>query len=444
VNRPARPPSLSRAQWLVAVVAGLGFAFSQYEILVAPLIVRPVLTGLGGLQPGTSVYNTWAGLLFFLPAATGGAVGLLGGTLADRFGRRRVLVWSIVFYGGASLAAAYCTSLVAFLLWRCVTWVGVCVEYVAAIAWVAELFEDPHQRERVLGLTQACIGIGGFLVTGVYYGAVTFAEQLPPILGTHDAWRYTLALGIVPALTLVIVRPFAPESPLWLARLGSAGTRRPRVASLFAPDIRRTTIAATLLVACCYALPYGAIQQTPRIVPGLAELRGASPRHVEQTVTTVQLVQELGGLSGRLLFSFLVVGAVTRQRLLRGFLVPAALAFAWLYFSATSRTLGQVVAGVFVASLLFNALLSFWGNYLPRMYPTRLRATGESFAMNVGGRIMGTSAALMTTQLASVIPGAGPAVTLSRAAGLVSVVACVIGTLGSFALQEPAGARLPD
>lgn len=444
MDRSEPQPTLSRLQWLLCGMVALGFAFNQYEILVAPLIIRPVLNDLGGLQPGNAAYNLWAGLLLFLPAATGGMVGLLGGYLTDRFGRRRALVWSILLYGGSSCAAAFTDSLAMFLLFRCATWTGVCVEAVAAIAWLAEMLPNPRQRESALGYTQAFIGVGGLMVTGVYYLAVTYSEQLPAIHGGHEAWRYTMACGLIPAVPLMLIRPFAPESPVWQAKHTAGTLRRPRFRDLFQPALRRTTLLTTCLVACCYALPYGAIQHTPRIVPGLPELRAASPRVVEQTVSTVQLVQELGALAGRLLFSALVISALTRRQLLRVFLVPALASFSWLYFSAAIQSVAQVAAGVFAASLAFNALLSFWGNYLPRMYPTHLRATGESFAGNIGGRVIGTSAALVTTQLAGVMPGAGNAAPLAYAAGSVALVACVLGLTGSFWLQEPEGGRLPD
>jgi MFS family permease len=63
-----------------------------------PLIVRPALTALGNLKPGTSAFNLWVGLLFYVPNMAGGIFGLLGGYLADLFGRRRVLFWSILIY----------------------------------------------------------------------------------------------------------------------------------------------------------------------------------------------------------------------------------------------------------------------------------------------------------------------------------------------------------
>jgi hypothetical protein len=90
------------------------------------------------------------------------------------------------------------------------------------------------------------------------------------------------------------------------------------------------------------------------------------------------------------------------------------------------------------------AQFSFWGNYLPRMYPTHLRGTGESFAANIGGRMIGTSAALLTTQLANVIPGATPFTKLAYAASAVALLVYAVGFGASFWLPEPRQDRLPE
>src|SRR6185295_5422894 len=99
-------------------------------------------------------------------------------------------------------------------------------------------------------------------------------------------------------------------------------------------------------------------------------------------------------------------------------------------------------AGTFVATILVIAQMSFWGNYLPKMYPTHLRGTGESFASNVGGRLLGTSAALATTTLTNVMPG-GPFAQLAYAAGCVGTVACLLGLAGSRWLPRT-DRTLPD
>src|SRR5207248_9960678 len=144
VQSEATLPRLTMSQWLIAIVAAIGFAFDSYVLLMLPLIVRPALIELLGV-PGTHPSsNQWVGYLFYVPAVAGGIFGLLGGYLTDLFGRRRVLVWSILLFAIAGVAAGYSTSVYQLLFWRCCMFVGVCVEFVAAVAWLAELFQNPR------------------------------------------------------------------------------------------------------------------------------------------------------------------------------------------------------------------------------------------------------------------------------------------------------------
>src|SRR3954471_12425229 len=199
----ARP----RTTTLIAIIAAIGFAFDSYELLMLPLIVRPALMELLGVPATDPAINQWVGYLFYWPAVAGGVFGLLGGYLTDLFGRRRVLVWSILLYAFSALAAGYATSAWWLLFFRTTTFIGVCVEFVAAVAWLAELFPHPRRREAVLGYTQAFSSIGGPLITGAYFLAVSHADALPAVYGAHAAWRYTLMSGVIPALPLIAIRP---------------------------------------------------------------------------------------------------------------------------------------------------------------------------------------------------------------------------------------------
>lgn len=274
------PDPLPPIQWLICAVACLGFAFDLYESLMLPLIVRPALTALGNLRSGTPGFNLWVGLLFYVPNITGGLFGLLGGYLTDLVGRRRVLFWSILLYSLSACAAGFSTSLTQLLILRCTTMIGVSVEFVAAITWLAELFPGAKRRESVLGYTQAFHTVGGLMVTGASYLAVTYAERLPMIRGGQEAWRYTLLSGLIPAIPLLFIRPFLPESPLWQKKKSKNELERPRLRELFRPALRKTTLVTTLLFACSYALPFGAIQQTVRMIPGLAEVGKLAPRGI--------------------------------------------------------------------------------------------------------------------------------------------------------------------
>jgi hypothetical protein len=211
---------------------------------------------------------------------------------------------------------------------------------------------------------------------------------------------------------------------------------------LFQPALIKTTLIATLLFACTYALPLGAIQHTVRMVSGLADVQSLPPRQIEQVASGVQMFQELGGATGRVLFALLVIHVVSQRRRALLFFLPSLIVFPFLYFFAATRTLALLQLGIFLATLLFNALHSFWGNYLPRVYPTRLRGTGEGFAANIGGRVIGVTAALMTTTLSNVMPG--HAAQLAHSAGVVALIFLLLGSIGTFWIPEPAGDQLPD
>src|SRR5205814_2270533 len=218
---------LTPIQWLICTVACLGFTFDLYEGLMLPLIVRPLLVDLGSLAPGSREFNLWVGILFFVPTAIGGIFGAIGGYLTDLLGRRRVLVWSILLYTASACAASFSRSIPEFMIFRCATMIGISVEFVAGITWIAELFPAPAQRESVLGYTQAFYNAGGFLVAGAYYFAVTHAEQLPSIWSAHQAWRYTLFSGLIPAIPLILLRPFLPESGVWREKKLLGTLKRP-------------------------------------------------------------------------------------------------------------------------------------------------------------------------------------------------------------------------
>jgi hypothetical protein len=437
-------PRLTPLQWLICAIAALGFAFDIYEILMAPLVVGPAIGELTGEKPGTPGFNFWVGMFFWVPALVGGAFGLVGGYLTDRFGRRSVLVWSILLYAFSAMAAGFATNIYMLLVLRSTTYIGVFVEFVAAVAWIAEIFPDARQREKALGYTQAFSSIGGLLVTGAYYIAVTFGSSLPEIAGGHAPWRYTLISGVIPALPLIIIRPFLPESPAWQQKKAAGTLRRPSIAALFTPELRRTTIVTTLMFAFAYGAAFGAIQQMPRIVPGIEEVRVLPQPQIQQTASQVQAYQEFGGLAGRFLLAGLALYIVSRRKLIRVFQIPGLMVMPFVFYYAPTHSLELTKWGMFLAGVFTVGQLSFWGNYLPRVYPTHLRGTGEGFAANIGGRMLGTGFAFVTTTLTNYVPGATPALRLAFAATVVATFVYTAGFVCSFFLPEPKGEDLPE
>jgi MFS family permease len=353
------------------------------------------------------------------------------------------------------------------------------------VAWLAELFPDRNQREKVLGFTQAFSSFGGLLVGVMNVLAAKLALDLPAIHGGHEAWRYTLISGVIPAIPLILIRPFLPESPEWERKRIAGQLKRPSILALFRPELWKTTVLTTLVFAASYGIAFGAIQQLPQILgaqrintpseaghaamiatakaavgkaaaaakeAGQSELPAGKKRQIgmnasDAAVAKVTLAQEIGGLAGRFAFAMLAVAIVSRRALLRIFQIPS-LIFVPLFFWWISTSLGNadsllwIKVGIFVAGFLAIAQFSFWGNYIPLVFPLHLRGTGESFAANIGGRVIGTAAAWFTITLSASTPPSPAKIAI--VGGCVAGAYVLIGAILTHWLPEPKEGALKE
>ncbi len=488
----ATKSSFTTTQWLIIVIASIGFLFDTYELLMTPLVAAPAIAELLKIPQNNPIVTDWVGRLLWIAALCGGVFGLLGGWLVDKFGRKTVMAGSIFLYSLSPFAAAYATSLPMFIFFRSTTFIGVCVEFVAAITWLAEVFEDKKQRERWLGITQAFASLGGVLVTVVSIWISAHMKDLPHMglpagLGSADpaGWRYLLMTGLLPAIPIALLLPFVPESKVWLERRAAGKLKRPSFAALFAPELRRVTLVTAVLSACAYGIAFGALQVTvARVAPGLPELKpqavelaplrkeaealnkqlNALPADdparkalagkikdnfikqkpindvVKNMSDKVQFRQEMGGLVGRILLAVLLIVGISRVKLLKIFQVPALVILPLTYFVFFKQG-GEMFLWFYAAcGLLTVAQFSYFGEYLPKVFPLHLRGTGGSFATNVGGRMIGTSMAFVTTSLvAPMLAGTGPVLPMhvAQAAGIVATTIAAISFLVGFLLPEP-------
>ncbi len=557
-------PRLPLWQWLVLAIASIGFLFDTYELLMTPLVGVPGIAELLNVPPSNPLVRDWMGNMLWMTALCGGTFGLLGGWLIDRFGRKRIMAWAIFAYSFSPLAAAFSTSLGWFIFFRCTTFIGVCVEFVAAVTWLAELFPDKKHREIALGSTQAFASLGGVLITAVSVWILDHANALPALplpeyLSAHATWRYTLMTGLLPAIPIALMLPFVPESKIWQEKRAAGTLKRPSFAELFSPKLRRVTLVTAGLSACAYGAAFGALQLTPLyIAPGtpelaesrtnlaplqkeatdlnnqisaalpafnaaadqvsglrevaskraqiriaqratkkivddpnssadakgaaktklgglaqqftvldakLAELTAQNPdakktvldrekllkgladnrdkqevddKKVKARGNTSQGYQETGGLIGRIILALLVVTAISRRTLLQLFVFPGLLLLPLTYFQLYHNGGAVFDWGIFFCGLLIVAQFSYLGEFLPRVFPLHLRGTGGSFATNVGGRMIGTAAALLTTKvLAPMMGGYSTYTKVAVAAGIVGTFVFVVAAILSFFVPEP-------
>jgi MFS family permease len=477
---------------LVLIVAAIGFLFDTYELLMLPPIGRDAISELrfhkpsAGLSPAEiDEVKGWIGSVLWITALSGGAFGLLGGWMIDRFGRKKIMIVSILAYSVSPLAAAFSTELWQFILFRCTTFIGVCVEMVAAVTWLAELFENKRTRELVIGWTLATASLGGLMVTTVYQEIVQASRtpgRLPAMpfpsghLADNVVWRFTLLTGLIPGAAILLLMPFVPESRVWKRRKEEGTLKRPSFGELFSPGMRRATLVTTILSACGYAAAFGALQMTPpNIVPGLpdivekneqasralevaqANVKGPFPTkemqdQAEKELSNakklradavgetrartgdIQLKQELGGLAGRILLAVLLIFVPSRT-LIRLFLIPGVLLFPITYFRLVNAEYVIFATAIFFCGLLTVAQFSFLSELLPRVFPVHLRGTGGSFATNVGGRMFGTMAAMLNTGFLS--KQFAPPMQVAQAAGVIGGSVYLIALIASFFLPSP-------
>jgi MFS family permease len=497
---------------IVIVIAAIGFLFDTYELLMFPVIGSDavgelIMVNKDGSSPGwkaelgfssdpdlkrgvapTSIpVRAWGGRMLWIAALAGGIFGMLGGLLIDRLGRKTIMIASILAYSLSPVAAAFSTELWHLILFRCTTFIGVCVEMVAAVTWLAELFEDKRTRELVIGWTLAAASLGGILVTEAYNEIVELARHahLPAIpfpaghLPDNIAWRVTLLTGLIPGAAILLLMPFVPESSVWKRKKQAGTLQRAGFGELFSPQLRRTTIATTILSACGYAAAFGSIQMTPlQIVAGLPDMVAMMPESVraaeakvrgtkegtperaaaqkevvaarkaaepqvkeaEQALKArrgnIQRWQEIGGLVGRIALAILLLFVPSRT-LIRLFLIPGIALFPVTYFQLVHKDYTIFAIAVFFCGLLTVAQFSFLSEFLPRVFPMHLRGTGGSFATNFGGRMIGTMAATLNTEILSKLFDGPPPIQVAYAAGVIGGSVYLIALIASFLLPSP-------
>jgi MFS family permease len=482
---------------LVLLVAAIGFLFDTYELLMFPVVGGQAVSELKQVDISSPVVREWSGRMLWIAALCGGAFGLLGGWLTDRLGRKTVMAGAIMAYSISPVLAAFSSELWMLILFRCTTFIGVCVEMVAAVTWLAELFTDKRTREIVIGWTLATASLGGIFVTEVFNFIVAEgkAGHLPSsVLGipfpeghnpNNVAWRYTLLTGLIPGALILLMLPFVPESQVWRERKRAGTLKRPSFAELFAPSLRRTTIVTAILSACGYAAAFGALQMTPLFIsPGLPDIvEQTKPIKAEIGALNKQLAkfeeegtpeakahiaeltkqikakqkaiaditnprrgdiqrwQEIGGLTGRIILAVLLIFLPSRL-LLRIFLIPGIILFPLTYGQLVTGPYVTFAAAIFFCGLLTVAQFSYLSEFLPRVFPLHLRGTGGSFATNVGGRMVGTMAATLNTEFLSTLFSGDEPMKVASAAAVIGGTVYLIAFVTSFWLPIPRSEEL--
>jgi MFS family permease len=358
-----RETSLSnRGKWLVLLAAFLGWGFDGMEQGIFPLIANPALTELTG--GAAAAVPKWVGFItaaWLLGAACGGFV---FGWLGDRIGRVRAMALSVLVYSLFTGLGYFAQAPWHLFGLRFLAALGMGGEWSLGVALVMECWPEKW-RPWLAGAIGAAANVGFLLI-----GVLGFFYKVTPA-----TWRYVMLAGAAPALLTFIIRLFVPESPKWKE---SVRVERPRPVREIAASRMLTgrTVLAIGLATVALVGTWGAIQQIPvwvdkQLMPGNPSAKGAAI-----------MASAIGAIIGCVCAPLLGarIGRRPAYFTLCGLSLAASMVLFWGMGTYNWAFLGMVV-------LVGGLTASFYGwlpLYLPELFPTRVRATGQGVAFNFG------------------------------------------------------------
>jgi MFS family permease len=393
---------VTRYQWLVLFVAWLGWVFDSMDATLYALVLHPALHDLlpaSGATVNADTIGHYGGIIFSIFLVGWAVGGVLFGVLADRFGRTKVLVFTILIYAVFTGLAALSATWWQLAVYRFLTALGIGGEWAAGAALVAEVWPE-GKRSKAAGILQSAWA-GGFFLAALIN------------LGLRDSgWRPMFVVGIAPAIVAVLVRLWVREPERWVeararSREGAlAGSPRPPgLRELFAPELRRSTLVGSGLAFVAVFGLWGATNWTPTLIRALPDLRGLSDSAMTARVSYATMFLNLGSLVGYL--SFGPLADRFGRRATFGLMCLGSLVMLPVTF-LTPRAYQHVLLLLPILGFFNNGIFSGFPIYLPELYPTRIRATGAGFCFNVG-RVVASVGPFLTGLLVTALGGFGPA-----------------------------------
>lgn len=386
---------------MVLLAAFLGWMFDGLEMGIFPLVARPALQDILGVT-GDMEVGHWMGIitaLFLVGAAIGG---LVFGWLGDRIGRVRAMSLSILTY---SIFSGLCG--LAGQAWhlgalRFFASLGMGGEWALGVALVMECWPEKHRP----------------ILAGVIGAAANFGFVLIAVVGvfvhiTQSSWRWVLIAGAAPAFLTFLIQIFVPESERWKAAVKTRVSHP--IKEIFSPALRRRTLLAVAFASIALIGTWGSVQWLPLWADKMTE--GKLPAAKAMT----QIVSGVGAILG--CFIGPAVGGMIGRRPAYFGLCLSSLGLCAYLFRFVDQYGALFLVMTALVGLVTAAFYGWFPLYLPELFPTRARATGQGVSYNFG-RFLAAAGALGQGQLVAHYGSyarAGATITLIYAVGLVLI-----------------------
>jgi len=350
------PAQVTHAERTSLIAGGLGWMLDAMDVMLYSVVLAHLMTALG-------MSKQTGGLLNSLTLVASAIGGMTFGFIADRVGRTRALMASILVYSLASGASGLSQTIVELAIFRFILGLGMGGEWTTGAALIAETWPAEH-RGKALGLMQSTYAIGEMIAVGVV------AVVLP-----HFGWRAVFFVGILPALSVFWILRAVPESEMWRAR---SAEKPGSLKLLTKPGILGVGLLATAMNACSMFGYWGLFTWIPYYLSGPVAQGGRGLNLV--TTTGWLLAMGIGKWLGYALFGFFA-DSVGRKRSYATYLIIAA-ALVPIYGMSRSPT-WLLILGPPVA-FFGTGFFSGYAAIVSEIFPTEIRATAMGLSYNVG------------------------------------------------------------
>lgn len=412
-GQSTQKPVSAKTLWLVLLVAWLGWMFDGMEMGLYSVLASPALKELLGTED-PKVVGYFVGVMFALFLLGCSLGGFIFGRLGDKIGRVKTMIITVLIYAVFAGLSALSQNTWQFGTCRFLGAMGLGGEWGLGVALVMETWPNA-KRPMLAGLLGSAANVG-FLVSSSV--ALWFG---------YLGWRWIFCIGMVPALLSLFIRLAVKEPERWVH--AKASGERADLRQLLEPGLLRRTILACLLSSVAIIGTWGVFQWIPTWVDDLVGGKVVPQRAI--AAVWMAFGQIIGAFVGGPLAEWM-----GRRLSYALFCVTSLASVVVLY--GTIHSFGPALLGLaMIAGICTTTFFGWLPLYLPELFPTRIRATGEGITFNFGRIIAAAGVLFGMGKLVSVFGG------YAKAATVVSMI-YVVGLVLIWFAPETRNSKLPD
>ena len=355
-----------------------GWALDGMNSFIYALVLVPALRELlprSGIAATEDTVGVYGGALFAV-FLVGWGLAFLWGPIADRFGRVRVLILTILFYSVFTFLGCLATDVWQLAIYRLLSGIGIGGEWTIGGVFVAEEWPESRRRQGA-----------AYMHTGYYFGTL-IAAVLNYWIGARYGWRAMFAVGGFPALLVALIRYGVHEPERWQNRLGKlqkAWTARDAFFALFSAEYRRRTIINALLLLVSMVGFWAGSAYVPAGVTYLASHQGIAAAEAARLASYASMLLSVGTIAGCFLLPWLAEQFGRRGALAFYFIlmmVCMALGFGYVYYLQADALQWFMVLMFFLG--VGGASFCVFTLWLPEQYRSECRGSAFAFATSSG------------------------------------------------------------